>query len=627
MGPLRRAVIVLATVGTATLGIVLTGCTSGNDTESQVRSAAQSYLTAWSKGDYRAAAERTDDPQVSSTLLTQTGADLGVPGPSARIAKVAVTDTGAEVDVRVSWPLPAAPPWEYGVPLELVQQQDGHWLVHVTPAVVHPDLQAGEGLSVTRSLPERATILDASGNPVFAATPVVTVGVDPGKVTDLPALADTLAQVLQVDAAQVVSDVQAGTPGQLVPVITLRRTDYDAVRDQIYDLPGTVFSEATRQLAPTSQFARAVLGRVGPVTQEIIDEADGRFVAGDEVGLTGLQRGYQSQLAGTAGFTVSATKDGAPVRELGSVAPVPGKPLQTTLDSTVQSTADEAVNTLAQPSYIVVLRPSTGDILAVSSNAAATATNALTGQYPAGSTFKIITASAVLAAGLAAPTTTVGCPASTTVQGKEFENEDRFDLGEVSLQTAFAQSCNSTFTALGIQLPASALPDTAARFGIGTHWSLPVETFSGSLPVPADPVVQAADSIGQGEVLVSPFAMALVAATAANGSTPVPVLVPEEKPAGQAPAPPSSAVLDALRPMLRQVVLDGTATALGSVPGEVFGKTGTAEYGTGNPPPAHAWFVGYRGDLAFAVFVEGGQSSGTTAVPLAETFLRALPAS
>jgi cell division protein FtsI/penicillin-binding protein 2 len=72
-------------------------------------------------------------------------------------------------------------------------------------------------------------------------------------------------------------------------------------------------------------------------------------------------------------------------------------------------------------------------------------------------------------------------------------------------------------------------------------------------------------------------------------------------------------------------VTSGTATALADLPGAVAGKTGTAEFGTGDPPPAHAWFVGYRGDLAFAVFVEGGQSSATTAVPLAQRFLTLLP--
>ena len=86
-------------------------------------------------------------------------------------------------------------------------------------------------------------------------------------------------------------------------------------------------------------------------------------------------------------------------------------------------------------------------------------------------------------------------------------------------------------------------------------------------------------------------------------------------------------MLDALRPMMRQVVLSGTATALADR-GEVFGKTGTAEYGGNVPPDAHGWFMGYRlggstGDIAFAVLVEGGQSS-SVAVGVTDAFLGGL---
>ena len=77
--------------------------------------------------------------------------------------------------------------------------------------------------------------------------------------------------------------------------------------------------------------------------------------------------------------------------------------------------------------------------------------------------------------------------------------------------------------------------------------------------------------------------------------------------------------------MMREVVTVGTATALRDVPGgPVYGKTGTAEYDN-NPAHTHAWFVGWQGDVAFAVFVEKGGSSSATAVPVAERFLRALP--
>jgi cell division protein FtsI/penicillin-binding protein 2 len=98
-------------------------------------------------------------------------------------------------------------------------------------------------------------------------------------------------------------------------------------------------------------------------------------------------------------------------------------------------------------------------------------------------------------------------------------------------------------------------------------------------------------------------------------------------PAGPAPKGPGQPVLDALRPLLRAVVTSGTATALADR-GQVFGKTGTAEYGSNTPPDAHGWFMGYQlggpaGDIAFAVLVEGGQSS-SAAVDVTDAFLGGL---
>jgi cell division protein FtsI/penicillin-binding protein 2 len=119
----------------------------------------------------------------------------------------------------------------------------------------------------------------------------------------------------------------------------------------------------------------------------------------------------------------------------------------------------------------------------------------------------------------------------------------------------------------------------------------------------------------------------MVAAGIASGTPAAPVEVVGGEAAGPAPKGPGQQVLDALRPMMREVVLSGTAKALAGR-GEVYGKTGTAEFGSNTPPDAHGWFMGYRmggaqGDLAFAVLVEGGQSS-STAVAVTSAFLGSL---
>jgi cell division protein FtsI/penicillin-binding protein 2 len=213
------------------------------------------------------------------------------------------------------------------------------------------------------------------------------------------------------------------------------------------------------------------------------------------------------------------------------------------------------------------------------------------------------------------------------VEGREFENQDQFDLGTVPFTEAFARSCNTTFIQQGLQLPDPALAEAAASYGVGTDWQLPVDVFSGSVPGDSTGTTKAANMIGQGQVLMSPAQMALAAAGIASGTPAAPVEVVGAEPSGPAPAGPGQQVLDALRPMMRQVVLSGTATALADR-GEVYGKTGTAEFGTNTPPDSHGWFVGYRtdgaaGPIAFAVLVEGGQSS-SAAVAVTDAFLGAL---
>ncbi|SDX87067.1 Cell division protein FtsI/penicillin-binding protein 2 [Geodermatophilus africanus] len=612
---------------------VLAAC-SGN-AEDDVRAAAEAFLGDWAAGDTAAAAGATTDPEVATALLEQTATDLPGAALTPEVGQVTVEDGTATVDWTATWDLAAAPEWSYPATLRLQEAEEG-WDVVPEPALVHRELGEGQRLLLERELPERAAITDAAGQPLFARTEVVNVGVDPAQVTDLPALAASLSSATGIAAEEIVADVQAAPAGQFVPVITLRRPDFEAVRAQVFDLPGAVFPTDTRLLAPSPRFASALLGRVGPATAEVLEETtadDGvpAYATGDQLGLSGLQRALQEQLTGTPGFTVSVVSTdestGVAGREVDAVAPVPGEPVQTPLVRAVQTAADAAVATQQLPTHLVVVRPGTGEILAVSSNEAAAAGNALTGQYPPGSSMKTISATALLATGTLTPQTPVACPGTFVVDGREFENADQFDLGTVPFTEAFARSCNTTFMEQGLQLPDDALAGAAASYGVGTDWQLPVDVFSGEVPVDSTGTTKAANAIGQGQVLMSPAQLALVAAGVAGGTPAVPVEVVGAESAGQVPAGPDPAVLEALRPMMREVVLSGTANGLADR-GEVYGKTGTAEFGGNTPPDAHGWFMGYQlggpqGDLAFAVLVETGQSS-SVAVDVTDVFLGGL---
>jgi cell division protein FtsI/penicillin-binding protein 2 len=602
--------------------------------EDDVRAAAQGFLDSWADGDLAAAAAATSDRQAAAALLQRTAEDLPRATLTPELGKVTVEDDQATVAWTATWDLAAAPEWSYDASLDLHQVEDT-WRVVAAPTVVHPDLGEGQRLELARSLPERAPITDAAGAPLFTPTEVVQVGVDPAQVTDLPALAAALSAATGIAAEDIVADVQAAREGQFVPVISLRRPDFEKIRAQVFDVPGAVFPPATRLLAPSARFAEALLGRVGAATAEVIEESqdDGspRYADGDVLGLSGLQRAFQEQLTGMPGFRVSVVAVDEAIgdegREIAAVDSRPGTPLQTTLVPAVQNAADAAAAGQTLPTHIVVVRPGTGEILAVSSNEPADAGNALTGQFPPGSAMKIITATALLAAGTLTPDTPVACPATTSVEGREFENQDQFDLGTVPFTEALARSCNTTFIQQALELPDGALADAAAAYGVGIEWKLPVDVFSGTVPSDSTGTTKAANAIGQGQVLMSPAAMALVAAGVAGGTPVAPIEIAGTEPSAELPAGPSAAVLDALRPMMRQVVLSGTATAL-SDRGEVFGKTGTAEYGGNVPPDAHGWFMGYRlggpaGDVAFAVLVEGGQSS-SVAVGATDAFLAGL---
>ncbi|GAB3361848.1 penicillin-binding transpeptidase domain-containing protein [Modestobacter lapidis] len=631
----RGTAQVIGSAGVALLVVapVLAGCSS--DPSDDVRAAAQAFLDDWTAGDTEAAATQTTDPAATTTLLTRTATDLPDATLTAEVGDVVVEDGEATVAWEATWDLVAAPDWTYSAALDLTEAGDS-WQVVSAPTIVHPELGEGQHLELSRTLAGRAPITDGAGAALFTPTEIVNVGIDPGQVTDLPSLAAGLSAATGIAAEEIVADVQAAPAGQFVPVISLRRPDFEAIRAQVFDLPGAVFPTETRSLAPTSRFALALLGRVAPATAEVLEETvddDGepRYAAGDVLGTSGLQRAFQTQLAGTPGFSVSVVSDDEALEDtgvvVGSVDPVPGTPVQTPLVPALQNAADAAVATQPLATHLVVVRPGTGELLAVSSNAAANPTNALTGRFPPGSSMKTVTATALLSAGTVAPSSPVACPGTTVVDGREFENEDQFDLGTVPFTEAFAQSCNTTFIQQALTLPDGALAAAAASYGVGSDWQLPVDVFSGEVPTTSTGTAKAADAIGQGQVLMSPAQLALVAAGIASGTPAAPVEVPGAPVAGPAPAGPPAAVLEGLRPMMRQVVLSGTATGLADR-GEVYGKTGTAEFGPGTPPDAHGWFMGYQlggpqGDIAFAVLVEEGQSS-SVAVDVADTFLGAL---
>ncbi|MGM1063376.1 penicillin-binding transpeptidase domain-containing protein [Saccharothrix sp. Mg75] len=329
-------------------------------------------------------------------------------------------------------------------------------------------------------------------------------------------------------------------------------------------------------------------------------------------------------LTGTPGAQVAAVDAaGAPVAVLHRQEPQVAKSVTVTLDPAVQGAAQAAVDGVGQAAVLVAMQPSTGELLAVAQNAVADGQGpiALQNFFEPGSTFKVVTATAALTAGTANADTPLDCPGAATIGTRRITNEDSFELGTVPMRRAFAASCNTSFGKLAADLPADALPTAAGYFGLASDFTVAgVTTNTGKVPAAASTAARVEAGIGQGEVLTTPFGMALAAATVAQGRTPLPGLIREVPTEGQRPPALPGGVVTALRAMMSEVVTGGTARELARF-GGVRGKTGTAQFGDGSR--SHGWFMGYRGDLAFSVLVVDGGSS-KVAVGATATFLGGL---
>jgi cell division protein FtsI/penicillin-binding protein 2 len=416
---------------------------------------------------------------------------------------------------------------------------------------------------------------------------------------------------------------------------------YDSIRVKIRDLPGTVFQESMMHLAPTRNFARALLGTVGDVLREQMDANPGKYLVGDQVGQFGLQEEYDDLLRGTSGVHVviagRKNAEGGPEAEpeLFYIDAKHGQPLKTTIDQRVQTAAEAVLAGQPNNSALVAIRISDGAILAAANGPDGADQNlAFNASVPPGSTFKMITALGLLDANAVGLDTPVNCPRTLTVEGREFHNSSNFELGNVPFRVDFSKSCNTAFASLAPKLGADGLQKAAGTVGVGVPWNLGTEVFTGSVPANVSAVESAAAAFGQGQTVVSPVALAGAAAAVARGSWLQPKLFTEQPaigPAGQTPAPVPTAPaplnpgsVQALQTMMREVVTGGTGAALGDVPGApVHAKTGTAEFDN-NPANTHAWTIGWQGDIAFAVFVEKGGTSTGTAVPIVEAFLRGI---
>ena len=375
----------------------------------------------------------------------------------------------------------------------------------------------------------------------------------------------------------------------------------------------------------------SLVGSVGDITAEELKRLGSPYQGGDKAGRSGIERTFERRLAGSpTGEVQLVDEDGEQVKVLRQFGGKPGASVRTTLDISMQAAAESALQagTGNHEAALVAIQPSTGTIRALVSLPNGGFPRATLGTYPPGSTFKVITTAALLAKG-EQPSDKVTCPKEIKLGGITIHNFEQEQLGEIPFNVAFAKSCNTAFVQLATQrLSGAELAQAASRFGFGVSLAPGVSAATSRFPVPQSTPELAMAAFGQARVTVTPLQMAEVAAAVQSGTWRAPKLVDDEALGSLEVRQPSPRTLDpgvasTLRDLMRQVVTSGTAAGAG-LPDGVAGKTGTAEFGSGDHPPTHAWFIAFRGDLAVAVVVEGGGVGGDVAAPIAARFFRSL---
>ncbi len=329
---------------------------------------------------------------------------------------------------------------------------------------------------------------------------------------------------------------------------------------------------------------------------------------------------------------------------------IKGNNIRLTLDRSLQVYAAEQLR--GKKGSIVVLRPDTGEILAMVSKPDFDPSNiqnnwetliddkkspllnrAAEGLYPPGSIFKLVVTSSILKNNL--QDREIECTGEVNVDGYVIKDSDGKAHGKIKLEDALKYSCNSYFIRQGLELKNNNLFSESAKFRFNKNIQTDMKISQSVFPNRAENRSIAQQSIGQGEVLMTPLHAAMMAAAIANkGIMMQPYAVSsitdsennvlkEFKPK-QISQVMDESTANTIKDLMIEVVKSGTGTRAKVSKVVVAGKTGTAEV-SGNQK-SHAWFVGFapadKPMVAIAVLVENGGGGGSTAAPIASRVLK-----
>ena len=540
----------------------------------------------------------------------------------------------------------------------------------------------------------RGPIYDRHGNLLVDNRPAFRISVMRQDVDDRAALFEQLATLLDVSPDELEERWQAGRKLPIYRPVPLAddvsREVVERVQEHSVTMPGVL-----TEVRPVRDYldqgsAAHLIGYLGEITEEeLAKEHFGEARAGDFVGKTALERTYEEFLNGGKGKRlVEVDVQGKLLRQLQMDPPRPGNKVYLTLDRELQEATDEAFTD--ESGAAIALDVKTGNILAMVSRPTFNPSlfamgiagdewqqlsedkrhplqnKVIAGQYPPGSTFKMIVALAALREGVADVQRTIDCEGDFVVGGSRYRCWKKDGHGPTNLKKALRESCDVWFYQVGLELGIDKLSAAAREFGLGAPvgYPLPGER-SGVIPSQewkhkhynkpwyAGETVIA--SIGQGFVLTTPIQLAVMTAALANGGT---VLQPQvikkvEDWAGNTlletepqvtrqvnyAAKDWKAIRDGLIAVVNEPRGTGQVARLDDV--LVAGKTGTSQVvrrksdeeeeldQDGEVPyrfRPHALFVAYAPaedpEIAIAVVVEHGQSGGSAAGPIARQIVQ-----
>ena len=540
-------------------------------------------------------------------------------------------------------------------------------------------LADGNRIRIVPSMAPRGTFYDRNGELLVTNRPGFSVSLLPLTAPISDDVIARLSDLLKVPTDEIKTKIAGHSGFNPIRIKTDVTPDIvSIIEEQKSQYPGVVIEVTPIRDYILKQEGAHTFGYVSEINDTELEKMkDEGYKSGDIIGKFGIEKIYDKELRGeNGGQQVEVDVSGKPVQILGRKEPVPGDDLELTIDIKLQQAAEKAVDEQltqigAHAAAAVVMNPQTGEILAMVSRPAFDPNlfahgisskewnqlnnnpyhpmdnKTITGEYPPGSTFKIVTGTAALTEGVVTPDEQIFDSGHHWIIPKG--NADGEALGWLNFRSALAHSDNVYFYEMGNRLGIDRLEKYARMFGLGAKTGI-------DLPYEASGLVanrrykeknfddgewylsETFDAaIGQGFNLVTPLQAAMVMGEiAADGKRYKPHVV------NRIIAPDGSVVKDFQPELLSQLdvpeediklVQDGLhdvtkyGTAASSFRGftvDIAGKTGTAENSQGRD---HGWFVAYgpfdNPNVVVAVIVENCGYGSQSAVPIGRKILEA----